>query len=127
MLPTNFATSRARYPQLATIFDAIEDWARANPQLHYLELGRFRQAKPQLGRAQVAVALSALVEDGILDEMIAVEAPTNYALAIASDGRTTALYESEDEIPDELYDTALTRFETDEGELVPVYRGAEDE
>jgi hypothetical protein len=125
MLPTNFAASRAKYPELATVFDALADWIRANPHLPYMEVSRFRRTAPHLGRAQLAVALAALVEDGVFGERIAVEAPTNHALALTDDGRTTGLYESEDEIPDELFDTALTPFETDQGELVPVYQGAE--
>ena len=122
MLPTNFAVSRVNYPGLASAFDALEGWIKDHPDLSYLEIDQFRRARPDVGLAQLAVALSALVEDGVFNEEFAVVAPTNGALALTEDASRTGFYESEEEIPDELYDTALTSFPTDEGELIPVYR-----
>jgi hypothetical protein len=124
MLPTDFAKSKAKHPQMTGVFEAIERWIRENRRLKFIEFNRLLQTYPQLDPVAAAVALSLLVDDGVLDQALAVEAPTNHALALADDLSTTGLYKCEADIPDELYDSDMTAFETDDGELVPVYQEA---
>jgi hypothetical protein len=124
MLPTDFASSRSKYPELAPIFDQLEAWNRQHQHLPFFDVATFRRLHPEVDLARLLVVLEALVEDGILSERVAVVAPTNYALALDEEGYQTGVYESEEEVPDQLYDTALTPFDADRGEFVPVYTGA---
>lgn len=123
MLPADFSSSRAKYPGLAPVFDELSNWIEANPRSRFIDVGAIRRLHPDLKLAPLLLALQLLVEEGIYSEAIAVVAPTNHALALDEEGRETGLYSSESEIPNELYDTALTPFHADEGEFVPVYTG----
>lgn len=125
MLPVDFAGSKASHPNLTPILTSLEKWVRANPSLPYIDVLRFRMAFPRIGLGEVLAALTILEEDGILNRAFAVQAPTNYALALDPNGEKTAVFASEEEIPEELFDTTATPFPSDEGELVPVYVGAE--
>jgi hypothetical protein len=58
---------------------------------------------------------------------VAVVAPTNYAFALDERGSAVGSWDSEQEIPEELHDTALTPFDAAEGEIVSVFQDSDDE
>jgi hypothetical protein len=116
MLPTNFAGLSERYPRLRSSFESLEDWIRANPGLDYIDIRRVTSERPDIDASELAVALVALEEQGVLREKFGLIAPTNHVLA-------DDFFDSLEEIPSESYDTTDRSFETDDAEVIPVYVG----
>ena len=117
MLPTNFADLAERRPQLRSALNVLLEWIKANPHLDHIDFRRVMSESPEIDAAQLAVAMVALEDCGILCEKFGLIAPTNHVL-------TDDFFDSLKDIPPTSYDTSDREFPTDDAEVIPVYVGA---
>src|SRR5262245_3887164 len=99
MLSVNFETSRRKHPELVPTFEKIQRWSEANPREDFLDLTSLARLATNKEAGALSLALSHLVEDGVLRESVAVIAPTNYAFALDENGSRMGFWDTEEEIP----------------------------
>jgi hypothetical protein len=113
MLPIDFGSLASKYPKYEPIFRALNAWIKRNPRARFIDPRRLR-SELQLDEFDVNGALASLEQSGQLRSKIAVVAPTNHAL-------TDSFFESPEDIPDRLWDTAEDQFFTDDAEIITIY------
>lgn len=89
-----------------------------NPSLTHLEVRRFLKQNKQADPAEISILLSILVQEGVLRREFGIIAPTNHVLA-------PEFFGTIEEIPDRSYDSNDDQFDTDDGEIVEVFRGGD--
>jgi hypothetical protein len=62
MSPINFASIRNNAPELADVFEKLEDWVKNNPSVGFLEPRRLAIDLYPIAALDLAMALSALVK-----------------------------------------------------------------
>jgi hypothetical protein len=115
MLPTDFGNLRSEHAELAEVFDLIQRWITANRRASFLDSRRLIAAHREVDPIRMTTALSLLVASGILSQWYGVIAPTNHVLA-------PDFFESVEDIPYEMFDSAEDRFRTDDADVIPIFR-----
>jgi hypothetical protein len=116
MLPNNFADTRQRFPELTKASQELEDWVQTNPQLSHIEVRRLLKQNPQADPAEVSLLLGLLVQEGKLRREFGIIAPTNHVLA-------PEFFDTIEGIPERFHDSNDDPFNTDDGEIVEIFRG----
>jgi hypothetical protein len=119
MLRIDFGNLPVEHPDLAKAFDAISQWTKENPRATFLDLRRLIAKYADISAYSLALALNILVAKRIIKQSYRVIAPTNHVLA---DG----FFDSIDDIPDQMFDTAENRFKTENANVVPVFSEARE-
>ncbi|MGH7170714.1 MAG: hypothetical protein ACRELG_10585 [Gemmataceae bacterium] len=88
MSPINFERLRANYPEYGEVWDALENWFSRNWRKKYAELSLLLRAMPQVDRALLVLALSAMADEGMLSVAYRVKAPGGYLLEDSFDDPT---------------------------------------
>jgi hypothetical protein len=107
---------RARFPELTRVSRDLEAWVLNNPQLSHIEVRRFLKQNSQADPAEVSLLLVLLVQEGMLRREFGIVAPTNHVLA-------PEFFGSIEGIPERFHDTNDDPFNTNDAEIVEIYRG----
>lgn len=119
MLRIDFGNLRVENPELASAFDTISRWIQDNPRATFIDLRRLVAKFPGVSAYALTLSLRLLVHKGIIKQSYRVVAPTNKVLA---DG----FFDSLDDIPEQMWDTAENPFKTENADIVPVFSEARE-
>jgi hypothetical protein len=106
----NLATGHVVTPE-----EAIREWAVKNPRLTHIEPERLFRACSDVPKEALISQLTAWVDAGKLKKSIGVLAPSG---SHAAEG----YWDSSEDIPGRLHDTADDRFKKDDGKIIHVLR-----
>jgi hypothetical protein len=115
MLPVNFDTLAAEYPELRPVWAALRDWFSRHGLKRYAELELMKNAAPAVNPFVFLDALRAMMAAGMLEKAYKVRAPSGDFL----EGEYRSRTEIPETLPDRLHRYTIN---TDQAEVIPGYR-----